>query len=264
MRVSVISIAYNDASGLALTRASVLAQDHPDVEHIIVDAGSGDGTADWLAAEAAQDATLIYRSERDRGRYDGMNKGARLSSGDLLWWMHAGDAFASPGAISAAVAGLAAEPERRWGYGFSRFRNDAGAVIAVGGNAPFSRGRFVLGGKPVPHQAAFFRRDLYDELGGYDEEFGLIADQLLMLRAAALTEPLLVPEFLCDFDAGGAGSVLSVRQYYWETARARRKAGLTATGVTAADDAIALVLASADQAKRFASTRLRRRDRQAH
>jgi glycosyltransferase involved in cell wall biosynthesis len=92
--VSVITITYNNASGLAKTLASIAAQDYPKLEQIVVDGGSKDNTL----AVMTEYAHLIKRSvsEPDKGIYDAMNKGMAMASGEFLWFLNAGDVAHSP------------------------------------------------------------------------------------------------------------------------------------------------------------------------
>jgi hypothetical protein len=228
VRVSIITISFRDLPGLRKTRDSVVAQKSAGaIEHIVVDGGSGPETERFLAGLS----DVSWVSEPDGGRYDAMNKGIAAASGDLLWFMHAGDTFGSETSVQAAVDAVSGgSSELYWGYGVARKIDASGTCVGLFGEVPFSLRRFALGGHPVPHQAAFFSRALVERVGGYDLAHGLAADQLFMLQCAAVTPPIVVPEIVCDFDTGGAGSTRSVAAHFTDMRRARRAVGVSPTG----------------------------------
>ncbi|BCW07712.1 putative glycosyltransferase [Arthrobacter sp. NtRootA1] len=224
MRISVITIAWNDLEGLKKTIASVRSQTWVEIEHIVVDGGSTDGTADYLAG---LDATVRWVSEPDDGRYDAMNKGARMATGSLLWFLHSSDTFHAPDS-AAFVASKYAESEFQWGYGLSNIVRD-NQSIGIGGQIPFEHARFLIGGRIVPHQATIFSRKLFWELDGYDTTFGLTADQLFMMKCSMRALPEVWAEVLCDFDALGAGSTRNAWAHYKDMIRARESAKISVT-----------------------------------
>lgn len=252
-RVSVVTIAYNDRAGLEATVASTAAQDWESVEHIVVDAGSSDGTVDYLRALGER---VKWTSEPDKGRYDGMNKGVARSTGEWLWFMNSGDTFARPDSVRTAIEALARHPERRWGYGLSRI-GDVDSCIGIGGSVPFSLPRFLLGGHPIPHQAVFISRELHDDIGGYSIDFGLAADQTYLMAAALRAEPLVLADVLCHFDKGGAGSTRSMRHHFQDMARSRKVNGATVTGLARLDDVLSFTVAVQKKVERGQRTVLR-------
>lgn len=238
---SVITICYNNLAGLQATVESLRRQGFTDYEHIIVDADSTDGTKQYLSELRPQP---LFVSEPDRGRFDAMNKGARMASGDLLWFMHSGDVFASDRTLG-EVDGYASATDFSWAYGLARLVNAEGRYVGIFGSPSFSRQRFILGRRPLPHQAAIFRRSFYESIGPYREDVGVGADQELMIRATCRTDPIVIPEFVCDFDTTGVGSVPNPIRHYREFAHYRRLSNVTAFRSRAIDSSIsgALVLA---------------------
>jgi glycosyltransferase involved in cell wall biosynthesis len=236
--MTVVTIAFNDVEGVRRTVESTRSQSHMNIEHIVVDGGSQDGTREYLEG---LDSRTRWVSEKDKGRYDAMNKGVAMATGDLVWFMNSADTFHS--AESAAfVAARYAQLPFRWGYGLSCIV-DEGRIVATGGRVPFDRTRFLLGDGPIPHQAAVFERVFFDRLGGYDVSFGLASDQLLMMKASMKHPPAVWAEFLCDFDATGAGSTRGAWAHYRDIARARRRAGIILGGSPTVDRLLTLVMA---------------------
>jgi glycosyltransferase involved in cell wall biosynthesis len=246
--LSVVTITYNDRPGLVNTIDSVKNQEGVNLEHLVVDAGSDDGSIGILES---LDGRTVWLSEPDKGRYDGMNKGARLATGRYLWFMHAGDTFAGTRSAHRGVDALE-RSGKRWGYGLSRLVND-GEVVGVGGSIPFNRARFLLGLKIIPHQAALFQTEFFRTLGGYRSDIGVADDQRLFIRASNCEPPDVIPDFLCNFDTSGVGSVRNPVLHYRDMARIRRIEGASITGNTLLDGALTTASAGIHIAKLWMS-----------
>lgn len=198
---SIVTIAYQDLGGLQQTVASVRDQTFGDYEHIVIDAGSTDGSAEWLA----ENFTGFWVSEPDRGRYHGMNKGAEKSGGEYLWFLNSGDTLGDTGVLARVSQAIEQRGDDRpdWLYGLVRVVDSDKSVIGTMGYAPFSMFNFAILQRPVPHQASVVARKLFWELGGYDESVPVAADQLLLMQAANRSAPLVLADFLSDFDGTG-------------------------------------------------------------
>lgn len=253
MKISVITIAWNDVEGLKKTIASVKEQSWPDIEHIVVDGGSTDGSSEFLAS---LDDSIQWVSETDDGRYDAMNKGARMATGSLLWFLHSSDTFHSSESAS-FVASKFAENEFQWGYGLSNIVRDSSS-IGVGGQVPFEHARFLIGGRIIPHQATVFSHKLFWEIGGYDTKFGLTADQLFMMECSMRSLPVVWAEVLCDFDALGAGSTRNAWAHYKDMIRARDVANVRVTRSAKIDSALSVFFAGFTMLERLLRRPLRR------
>ncbi len=189
--VSVVTPSYNQAAFLAHTLRSVLGQDYPRVEYIVVDGGSTDGSVEVLRRYAPRLAWWV--SEPDAGQADALRKGFARARGDILAWLNSDDMYA-PGAIAAAVRALQAHPRAGWVVG------DALSIDAAG--RPFHHhhgGPWALPALMtlhiLPQPAVFFRRAAYEQAGGVDPSFRFLMDHHLWLRMARdWGPPVYVPQ----------------------------------------------------------------------
>lgn len=176
--VSVVTAAFNARAGVIETAASVAAQDFPDREHVVIDGGSRDGTADWL--EAQGDA-IRWISEPDDGIADAMNKGVAMARGEWILVLHAEDTFLSPDAlagIAPLLSDAAAAGEEILSCDVVFAAADGDRLLRSGGFGP--RMNFKAA---VPHQGAFCRRAIFERLGGFDPTFRIAMDFDFFLRA---------------------------------------------------------------------------------
>ena len=171
MRVSVITPSYNQARFIERTILSVLNQDHPDIEYIVMDGGSTDGTVDILRKYSDR---ATWESRKDRGQSDGINKGLRIASGEIVAYLNADDTY-EPGAISRVVEFFRRHPEKKWVYGTCRIIDEADREIRkpitfyknlVSRNYSY---RKLLAENFIPQPATFWRKELLAEVGYFEE-----------------------------------------------------------------------------------------------
>jgi len=233
VKFTIVTPSFDGAAFIERAIASVAAQRGAfEVEHVVVDGGSTDGTVDILRRHPS----LRWISEPDRGQSDALNKGFRMATGDVLAWLNTDDVY-EPGAL-AAVAGVLGAGGRRWCFGECRIVDEDGREVrrAISWyknrrSRRWSLGR-LLGGNFVPQPAVFFRRDLLDEVGGLREAYHLAMDYDLWLRFARAAEPAFVPQPLAAFRWHGASkSGSGYARMAWECfgiarAQARRGEGI--------------------------------------
>ncbi|MDV3128663.1 glycosyltransferase [Mycobacterium sp. 21AC1] len=218
--VSVITITLNDLSGLKRTVESVRGQCYPGrIEHIVIDGGSGADVVDYLSRY--EPALAYWQSTPDAGRYDAMNQGIAHASGDLLWFLHSADCYSDASAVNDVVRILSrhGQVDQLWGYGIEHEIAPDGTSAGFQAPIPFDLRKFLTLRGTIPHQAAFFGASLVKRLGAYDVEFPIAADQLFMLRAALVVEPITVARVVANFDTGGAGSVRAVSECFQDMRR---------------------------------------------
>jgi len=157
MKVTIITVAFNSASTIGDTLASVASQTHPDIEHLVIDGNSTDATMDIVRRHGARVAKAL--SEPDRGIYDAMNKGLAMATGDLVGFLNADDVLNGPGAVAALVE--AASPGRDMVYADLVYvrADDLGRVVRHWRSGPFRRAALRLGWMP-PHPTFYVRRDV--------------------------------------------------------------------------------------------------------
>ena len=173
-KITVAIVVFNGAAGIARTIESTLAQDYQNVETVVVDGASTDGTQEIVGRFG--DAIDAFISEPDRGIYDAMNKGVARATGEFLLFMNCGDTFASVGALSAAARSLTADDEQivfgAWD------RRDAGGAI--------EHRRPSLDAGLFNHQSVLYRRSLHDRFGPYVSVRGFTtADYLFFMTIVA-------------------------------------------------------------------------------
>jgi glycosyltransferase len=227
VKISVITVCLNSAGTIRDTIESVLAQDHPDIEHIIVDGASRDGTMDIVRSYGDRIANVV--SEPDRGMYDSMNKGLRLATGEVVGFLHSDDMLAGPevlGTIAAAFEGAGIECV----YGDIDMVHaaDTARVVRRWRSGPHRPGRLPRGWYP-PHVTLYIRRRVLDEVGPFDERYRIAADMDHMVRLFEVrrVRSVHLSKVLVHMRTGGASnrSLRNIWRANMETWRSLRSHG---------------------------------------
>ncbi|HEC15523.1 MAG TPA: glycosyltransferase [Sedimenticola sp.] len=174
--VSIITVVKNGERNIRQTIETVLAQDYPAVEHIVIDGGSTDGTVDIL--RQYDDALACWVSEPDKGIADAMNKGVARARGDYVVFVHADDYFAEPGALSRVfdLAARCASPILAFNI---LFQSEAGTRVI----RPRPYNYWTMFKNPFPHQGVFCRRELFGIIGPFDTSLRFTMDYDFFLKA---------------------------------------------------------------------------------
>lgn len=177
MKVTVVTVCFNAKEDLKETMDSVLAQTYGDMEYIVVDGGSEDGTQDLLERYeelfAKQEKSFCYVSEKDSGTYDAMNKGCMMAKGEWINYMNAGDSFFSDDTLSSFFS-HEIEGEAEVLYGNTLQVYDFGSGVAT----PKDFGNEVM---PFCHQSSFVRRNIMQRLL-FNTSYRIVADHDLFYR----------------------------------------------------------------------------------
>ena len=179
MKVSVITVVYNGKDSIRSTIESVLAQDYPDVDYWVIDGGSTDGTVEILKEYGAR---IHFVSEKDKGIYDGMNRGLANVTGEIVGMVHSGDTYPSKDVLSSVVKCFK-EQQVDATYGDKQYIDPVSQKIVrywVAGS--YHRNNWLFGWMP-PHLSFYVKKSVYDRLGGYRLDLSTSADYEWMLRA---------------------------------------------------------------------------------
>ncbi len=179
--VTIVTPSYNQARFLEQTIRSVLAQDYPHIEYIIVDGGSIDGSVDIIRNYEKHLAWWV--SEPDKGQSHAINKGFARARGDILAWINSDDLY-TPYAVREAVAFLEAHPEVGMVYADALYIDEEGYILGKFPAAQTDYRRMMRGYVHIPQATTFFRRSVYQEVGPLDDEMFYAFDYDLWVRIA--------------------------------------------------------------------------------
>lgn len=221
--VTIVTPTYNQERFLESTIQSVLGQDYPRLEYIIVDGGSTDASLEII--QKYQDRLAAVISEPDRGQTDAINKGFSLANGEVLAWLNSDDLYAT-GAVREAVQVLRENPAVGLVYGDSNFIDEHGTVIGQFNARQTSYQRLMRGGVYIPQPAAFWRADLWQRVGPLDPSFYFAMDYDLWVRLAKISRLLYVPRLWAHFRLHtGAKSIAADDRCWPEMRRVFRREG---------------------------------------
>lgn len=212
MLISIVTPSYNQAAYIEETLRSVLAQEYPHLEYLIVDGGSTDGTVEIL--KKYQDQLTGWTSEPDRGQTDAINKGFARARGEILAWLNSDDTY-EPGAVAAAVKYLQEHPQVGMVYGDCNYINESGAVIGKFRAAQTNYRLLRRGYTHIPQQTMFFRAELWKRLGPLDPSFYFAMDYDLWTRIARHAEIKYVPQTWANFRLHTSGKSLLADERCW-------------------------------------------------
>lgn len=205
MKISIITVCYNSAATIGDTVASIATQRYPDIEHIIVDGASRDGTMDIVRSAKS---VSKYVSEPDKGIYDAMNKGIAMATGEVVGTLNSDDFYMHERVIE-QVASVFSDLEVDACYADLVYvsHDDSERIVRYWKSRPFRPGLFKYGWMPA-HPTFFVRKRLYDELGSYDLDFKLQSDFELTMRYLELyrINCVYLPEIIVKMRIGGASN----------------------------------------------------------
>ncbi len=221
--VSIITPSYNQGRFLEQTIQSVLSQDYPQLEYIIVDGGSTDGSVEIIRRYA--DRLAWWVSEPDQGQTDALNKGFSRARGEIFAWLNSDDTYL-PGSISKAVAFLTANPQVAMVYADANLVDENGQVLGRFPSHQTDLSRLLKGYVHIPQQTTFFRADLWRQVGPLDPSFKFAMDYDLWVRLAKIAPLAYVPGLWANFRLHSQGkTALLDDRCYPEMLRVHRREG---------------------------------------
>ncbi|MBI4874643.1 MAG: glycosyltransferase [Acidobacteria bacterium] len=189
-KITVVTASYNQARFIGETLESVWRSGYPNLEHIVVDGGSSDGSVCIIRSYA--DRLSWWVSEPDGGHTQGLIKGFSRATGDILCWLNSDDLF-EPWTLREVGHFFLAHPEVRAAYGDATWIDPEGRRVRPKKEHSFNRFIWTYAHNFIPQPSTFWRRDLYLEVGGLNPDFELAMDADLWSRFADVTPLVHVP-----------------------------------------------------------------------
>ncbi len=183
-KISLVTPSFNQAPFLEITLQSVLNQKYPNLEYIVIDGGSTDGSVDIIRRYSNQLAYWV--SEPDNGQTDALNKGFAKATGDILCWLCSDDLL-EPWTFQEVIQFFQENPNARAVYGDTTWIDTKNQVIKKRKELPFNRFIFLYEHNFIPQPSTFWRRDLYQEVGNLNPYFDVAMDADLWIRFSEVT-----------------------------------------------------------------------------
>lgn len=179
LKISILSAVFNRVETVADMMESIQTQNYANIEHIVIDGGSTDGTQQFFQKKLQE---IKYISEPDRGIYDALNKGIGMVSGDIVGVLHSDDYFSDSHVLS-EVARIFSDPSVDVVYGDLDYvsKVDTSIIIRRWRAGDFNLKKLKYGWMP-PHPAIFFRRGIFEKFGRYDTSYRIASDYDFVLK----------------------------------------------------------------------------------
>ncbi|MFD2284861.1 glycosyltransferase [Pedobacter petrophilus] len=181
MKISIITVVYNNHKTIKTAIDSVLGQHYQNIEYIIIDGNSTDGTTDFIYSYGDSISKVI--SEPDKGIYDAMNKGIALCTGEVIGILNSDDVYAHRNVLSEVMKQFTEDAALDLVYGDLVYvkNNDLDQVVRTWISKPYYP-KFFEDGHVPPHPSLFIKRSVYQKVGLFNLEMRLAADYEFMLR----------------------------------------------------------------------------------
>lgn len=217
MKISLITPSYNSASTIARTIESVMVQNYPDLEYIIIDGASKDNTTE-VVSDFKDRINIKYISEPDKGIYDAMNKGVKMATGEVVGILNSDDLFENKLVLS-NVAAAFNDNSVEAVYGDVRyFSTNVDKTVRYWQAGEYKESN-LNNGWIIPHPALFVRRSVYEKYGIFNADFRLAGDYEFILRILKIHKVKVkyLPEsFTKMYNGGRSGSSLKQRKKGWK------------------------------------------------
>jgi glycosyltransferase involved in cell wall biosynthesis len=210
MKISLITVTFNSAETLRDTMQSVLNQTFKDIDYIIVDGNSKDGTLDIVKEfEPKFEGRLRWVSEPDKGIYDAMNKGVRMAQGDVVGILNSDDFFASDHVLQTVADAFAGNPALEGVYADVRYVNwhDTTKTVRMFSGKDFKREKLCWGKMPA-HPSFYVKRSCYDRFGLYSLDYPICSDYDMFVKMIWVgnINTLYINDVFVNMRSGGTSS----------------------------------------------------------
>ena len=195
-KISIITPSYNQAEFLERTILSVLNQNYPNLEYIIIDGGSTDGSVEII--KKYEKYLSYWISEKDNGQTDAINKGFKIATGEIFAWINSDDTYLL-GTFSKVAKAFQQHPEADLMYGNIYFINEDDGIIGKLGLTKLDMAHFVFEGISLAQQAVFCTKDIYNKIGGLNLQYQFCMDFDLFIRITHIGHLRYIPEYLANF-----------------------------------------------------------------
>ena len=207
MKISIVTITFNSVKTVESTIRSVIEQDHSDIEYVIVDGGSTDGTLDIIKKYESKIDQFI--SEKDDGLYFALNKGIDMCTGDVIGILHSDDTYSNNKVLSKVANSFEMDKDLEGLYADLVFvdRDQPTRIVRTWKAGEYNDGKFLKGWMP-PHPTFFVKGEIYKKFGGFNTDFELSADYELMLRLIHKNKIKVkyLPETIVEMKMGGVSN----------------------------------------------------------
>ena len=216
MKVTIITACYNRSGTIRNAIESVLAQTYPDIEYIVVDGGSTDGTRAIINEYRDRISKVIFKP--DHGMYEGINNGIREATGELIALCHSDDQLYDSHTVEMVVKEFKKHPEADMVYANGIYVNsDSGKIVRVWKSERVKLWRLKCGWLPL-HTTCYVRREVYERYGLYDETYRIAADTkfLLNILYTHKIKSAFLPRFVVQMQMGGASTDVHRQWDMWK------------------------------------------------
>lgn len=215
MKVSVITACYNRKKSIRDSIESVLSQSYPNIEYIVVDGASRDGSVEIIRSYSDKITTFI--SEPDKGMYEAINKGIRLATGDIVGLMHSDDTFYDSGVLSKiAKAFEQNQTDIVYGNGIYVDENNPKKVVRDWISGDYTKKKMKHGWLPL-HPTVYVRREVFEKVGLYDESYRIAADSDMLVRMLYKNDfkVYYLNEYIVCMQMGGLSTSVKTQKKKW-------------------------------------------------
>ncbi len=201
MKISIITPSYNQVDFIERTIQSVLSQDYSNIEYIVMDGGSTDGTIDILKKYSNK---IIWKSEKDNGQSDAINKGLKIATGDIIAYLNSDDTY-EPGAFKKISDFFENNPDKKWAYGkckiIDKQDREIRKPITWYKNLLLKKYSYkkLLTENFISQPATFWRKELLDEIGNFNEQENFCMDYEYWLRIGQKYKAGVINDYLSNF-----------------------------------------------------------------